>query len=421
MALSEKEKRVLDQMDSDELVKLAAAMGNITAPTGYEQAMADFVLDWLRSNGFHNSFQQKISEDRSNTIGIFRGQGGGKTLIFNSHMDTGDGMPARPGDPLPVGPRSWVEGTRLYGKTVVNDRGPMAAFMIATKAIRDSGLAVRGDIIMTMVVGEIGMGPVDEFQGPKYIGKGLGSRHAVTHGVTGDYALVAETTNFGVTWVEAGAAYFKVSLAGKSLYTPKLPKRGLPTKDNPSALIKMIPVIQAIEQWAAEYEERYTRKYAAGVMVPKVGIGAIRGGQPYKPSVSPSSCSIYVDVRVPPFLEFAQVERELKEAVLSQGMGGEVQMFMVRKGYEGKNVEPLVGAIRNAHKAVRGTECPPMPAPETSMWRDVNIFNEVGIPAATFGFTRNSPQKGEDFTEIPDLVDCAKMYALAAMELCGID
>jgi acetylornithine deacetylase/succinyl-diaminopimelate desuccinylase-like protein len=98
-------------------------------------------------------------------------------------------------------------------------------------------------------------------------------------------------------------------------------------------------------------------------------------------------------------------------------MGGTVELFMARKGYEGKNVEPLVQAIRASHKAVRGTDCPPMPAPETSMWRDVNIFNEVGIPAATFGFTRNTPPKGTDFAEISDLVDCAKVYALVALEI----
>ena len=226
MPSDNKEKRVIDKIDSEELVHLAMTMGNIAAPTGYEQSMADFVLGWLRSNGFPNSFQQKISEDRSNTIGIFTGRGGGKTLIFNSHMDTGDGMPENPGDPLPPGPKAWVQGTKLYGKTVQNDRGPMAAFMIATKAIKDSGVPLKGDIIMTMVVGEIGMGPIDEFQGPKYIGKGLGSRHAVTHGVTGDFSLVAETTGFGVTWVEAGAAYFKVSVTGKPLYLPSFPNVG---------------------------------------------------------------------------------------------------------------------------------------------------------------------------------------------------
>ena len=102
----------------------------------------------------------------------------------------------------------------------------MAAFMIATKAIKNSGIQLAGDIIMTMVVGEIGMGPVDEFRGAKYIGKGFGSRHAVTHGVNGDFALIAETTDFGVTWIEAGAAYFKITLEGRGFYTPRIPPRG---------------------------------------------------------------------------------------------------------------------------------------------------------------------------------------------------
>lgn len=419
MSLTETQLRVVERIDAEELVSLATAMGNVTAPTGYEQAMADFVLEWLKSNGFDSAFQQNISEGRSNTIGILKGGGGGRRLIFNSHMDTDEGQPDRPGLPLPPGPKAWVEGSRVYGRTVQNDRGPMAAFMLATRAIRDSGVALAGDVVMTMVVGEIGQGAVDEFQGPQYIGKGLGTRHAVDHGITGDFALVAECTSFGVTWVEAGAAYFKVTIGGKTLYTPKLPKRGGPVTENPSALLRMIPVIQAIEKWAAEYEERYTKKYDAGLMVPKVGIGAIRAGQPFKPSLSPRSCSIYIDVRVPPFLEFSQVERELTDAVRSQGMGGEVQLYMARRGYEGKNVGPLVGAIRNAHKSVRGFDCPPVPPAETSMWRDLNIYNEVGIPSATFGFTRNSPPGQTDYTEIPDLVDCAKMYALVAMEICG--
>ena len=53
------------------------------------------------------------------------------------------------------------------------------------------------------------------------------------------------------------------------------------------------------------------------------------------------------------------------------------------------------------------------------MWRDINIFNEVGIPAATFGMPRKSaPDAVERFVEIKDIVDAAKMYALVAMEIC---
>ena len=182
----------------------------------------------------------------------------------------------------------------------------------------------------------------------------------------------------------------------------------------------MIPVIEAIEKWTVEYENKYTVDYPVGKMVPKVSIGAIRAGAPYKPSTTPKSCSIYVDVRVPPPLEFIQMERELKEIIGSVGLGGIVECFMARKGYEGKNVEPLVKAIQNAHVAVRGSQPPPVSTPETSMWRDINIFNEVGIPAVTFGMPRKSaPDVAERFVEIKDIVDAAKMYALVAMEICG--
>jgi len=418
--LRREEENVLKLIDETELVDLSIAMGNITAPSGYEQPMADFVLQWLKETGFEKSYQQQLVEGRANTIGILKGQGGGKNLIFNSHMDSEQGMPVRFGQERPPGPKAWLdEKGRIFGQAVQNDRGPMAAFMIATKAIKNSAFTLRGDIIMTMVVGEIGMAPVDEFSGHKYIGKGYGSRHAVAHGILGDYALVAETTDFGVTWIEAGAAYFKVTLTGRGIYTPRLPERGA-LKDNSNAIIKMTAVIQAIEKWAVEYEKKYTIEYPVGKMVPKVSIGAIRGGAPYKPSTTADSCSIYVDVRVPPPVGFVQVEKELREVVLAQGLGGEVECFMSRKGYEGKNVEPLVDAIRSAHKIVRGTEPPPIDTPETSMWRDVNIFNEVGISAVTFGMPRKSaPDVTQRFVEVRDIVDAAKMYALVALRICS--
>jgi acetylornithine deacetylase/succinyl-diaminopimelate desuccinylase-like protein len=127
-------------------------------------------------------------------------------------------------------------------------------------------------------------------------------------------------------------------------------------------------------------------------------------------------------VRVPPPTSFGDVEKELKEAVLSAGFDGDVQLYMARRGYEGKDVEPLVESIRKSHRAIRGGECPPVTTPEISMWRDVNIFNEVGIPSVTFGFPRKTvPGVSEKFVEIDDLVDCAKTYALVALDTCGAD
>lgn len=420
MTLNDTQKKVIEKIDEKELLDLTVGLGSITAPSGYEQPVADYVEAWFGSHGFH-AYQQNLCEGRSNTIGILKGTGGGKKLIFNSHMDSDMALPPLPGGPIPPGPKVRVEGKRIFGKTVQNDRGPMATFLVAAKAIKKAGVPLKGDVIMTAVVGEIGMGPIDEFQGPRYIGKGYGSRHAVAHGVTGDFALVAETTDFGVTWIEAGAAYFKVTVHGTGYYTPRLPPRGA-LKDNPNPIIRMTAVIQAIENWAVEYEEKNKVQYPVGVMVPRVAIGAIRGGLPFSPSTGIDRCSIYVDVRVPPPLSFLEVEKELTQVVSSQGFPSEVELYMARKGYEGKNVEPLVESVRKAHWAIREKDCPPVSTPEISMWRDVNVFNEVGIPAATFGFPRRSePGLTERFVDIDDMVDCAKMYALVALDVCGVE
>ena len=54
-------------------------------------------------------------------------------------------------------------------------------------------------------MGEIGQSPVDEFQGSRYMGKGLGTKFLVDHGILADYALVAEACGGGMTWAEAGS------------------------------------------------------------------------------------------------------------------------------------------------------------------------------------------------------------------------
>ena len=80
------------------------------------------------------------------------------------------------------------------------------------------------------VVGEIGLEPVDEFQPPAYVAKEAGTRYAITHGGVTDYALVSEGTDFGIVGVEAGKAFFKITVFGNDLtiYTPYIQR---PTYD----------------------------------------------------------------------------------------------------------------------------------------------------------------------------------------------
>ncbi len=101
----------------------------------------------------------------------------------------------------------------------------------------------------------------------------------------------------------------------------------------------------------------------------------------------------------------------------------EVTPYQWARGYIAKNAEPLINAITEAHRFVLHSE-PADPSPsELSMWRDLNVFNEVGIPSVCYG----APRQKESFTEVQDramkvddLVAATKVYALTAMNLCGV-
>jgi len=63
------------------------------------------------------------------------------------------------------------------------------------------------------------------------------------------------------------------------------------------------------------------------------------------------------------------------------------------------------------------------------MWRDMNVFNELGVPAVSYGFRTGyigdaSERSAQDelntfHVRIPDLVDCSKIYALTALGICS--
>jgi acetylornithine deacetylase/succinyl-diaminopimelate desuccinylase-like protein len=412
---------VVATIDPREVVDLALALGNIDSPTGSEGPAGEFVYDWLASNGFRPR-KFALVEDRFNVAAWLDGTGGGYSLIFNAHLDTTlrpDAVwSARdPADPLYHS--AWVEGDEIYGDGVVNDKGPMAAFLVAAKAIRDAGYRLRGDLIVSAVAGEISREPVEEWQGPAYLSKDLGARFMVTHGAVADFALVAEGTGFGIVGVEPGKAHFKVIVFTDSprYYTPYLPR---PTGivDAPNAIVRASAVIEAFERWAYGYEVRNRYDGPAGTIVPKASINAIRSGYPYNVTSTPQICSLYVDTRILPGANPLDVRDELREVLAEVGVEGTVELYLYRPGFEARGAERLIEAVRRCHDQV--FDAPPsiVGTPVTSMWRDTNAFNELGIPAISYA-PRSASHAARKSIKVKDLTDAAVVYARIAMDLCN--
>jgi acetylornithine deacetylase/succinyl-diaminopimelate desuccinylase-like protein len=409
-------------VDERELVELALALGNLDSPTGSEGEASDFVFEWLVRVGF-SPRRLGLFPDRANVVARLPGVGGGSSLLFNGHLDTTIARDELLTTPL-AGAReyheAWREGELLVGNGIVNNKGVMASWLVACKALRESDVVLAGDVVLTSVVGEIGLEPVDEFQPPEFVAKEAGARFVVNRGVTADYAVVAEGTDFCLCWVEAGKAFFKVSVFGEEppLYTPYLP-RPTSVEDSPNAIVRSLRVIEAIEEWAVGYEREHTYRCEGGTVVPKVSVNAVRSGVPWKITKTPSVCHLYVDARITPEQDVRGVERELLGVLAEVEVPTVVEPFVYRRGYEAQGVEPLVEKVENAHKRVFGGK-PGRPIdPITSMWRDSNVFNEVGIPTVVYG--PGASVGGGNFTmDINDLVKAAHVYAAIAIEVCGI-
>jgi acetylornithine deacetylase/succinyl-diaminopimelate desuccinylase-like protein len=423
MKIDARAQSVLDKIDVDELVKVALELGNIDSPTGSEGPVGEYVYDWLTRHGF-SAKKVALMPDRPNVVGVLPGTSYGRSLVFNSHMDTTihkDEWWTTRHAADPVFHCAWRDGDTLYGNGVCNDKGPMATWLLAAKAIKDSGVKLKGDLVLMAVVGEIGVEPVDEFQSPAYLAKEAGTRFAITHGGVADYALVAEGTDFGLVGVEAGKAFFKITVFGNDLpiYTPYIPRPN-PIEKNPSAIVRMAPLIQRIDEWAYDYEQKNRYECPGGVIVPRVNIGAIRGGVPYKITKTVQQCAIYVDVRITPVQNPLDIREELRRIVAGAGLEGEVELYTYRPAFEAdpQKVAPLKGAISRAHEAIIGG-APPLAAPPfSSMWRDINPFNEMRIPAITYG-PGVSVGAGTFGMKISDLVTGTKLYALTALDLCN--
>ncbi len=420
--------RVVDRLSEPEVIELALALGNIDSPAGQEREAGEYIFRWLQERELEPRRAGLIPE-RFNVVGRLRGAGEGPTLVFNSHMDTSvsaDEIWSTIHAADPIYHKAWQEGEFIYGNGVCNDKGAMAAWMVACDTIRRSGVKLAGDVLLTMVVGEIGLEPVDEYLAPSYLAKEAGARFILNRGYVGNFALVAEGTDFRVGWTEAGKTFFKIRVFGEEppVYTPYV-TRSSPL--SPNAIVRMVPVIQRIEEWAKEYEIANRYESPGGIVEPRVNIGAIRGGLPYKITKTSQVCAIYLDVRITPAQHPEEVRRELVRVLQSAGMPFDVELYAYRRAYDGVQGsgskgenDHLVGSIKAAHQAMFGRKPERCLPQHTSMWRDVNAFHEAGIPAVMYG-PGVSMLGGRLALKAEDLARAAKLYTWIAMEACGVE
>ncbi|MCC6777736.1 MAG: peptidase dimerization domain-containing protein [Hyphomicrobiales bacterium] len=198
-------------------------------------------------------------------------------------------------------------------------------------------------------------------------------------------------------------------------YTPFVPDAEVDAR-HPNAIVRAGIFIPLLQEWARQYEKRFVYSCQDGTIVPKAVIGAIRGGNPYHVTRTSELCALYLDCRLTPESDPLAVRRELRELLASAGLPGTVELFLYRRSYAAGGAGLLLDGLRRAHRDTFGAELELAAPVFSSMWRDVLIFNEMGIPAITYGPPRSFRKQA---MSIDDLASAAAVYARVAIEVCG--
>ena len=278
---------------------------DIASPTGHEAGVAHYLVERMRKSGLDTDLPL-VDTGRPNAVGHLRGRGDGLNLLFTGHMDTsysgdeeylsGDGF-----KPMGIVRDGWV-----WGLGANNMKSGLACALVAIEAIAKAGIRLDGDISFGGVVGEIEKTAIEEFQGVEYSGYGIGSRHLVTHGVTADFALLAEPTGLRIARANMGCIWLRITVGGTVAHSALTHRPGVV-----NAIAVMHELQADIAQWARDYQAAHEFMGER----PNVTIAAIRGGAPWRLSRNPFDCCLYLDIRTVPGQTVDNVKRELRRVL----------------------------------------------------------------------------------------------------------
>ncbi|MCJ7620105.1 MAG: M20/M25/M40 family metallo-hydrolase, partial [Anaerolineae bacterium] len=236
--LLEVEERVLRAVDVEGMLDFLCSLIAVPSLVGDEVAGQEHVAAQMKSCGlevdvWELDFDQlskhpffSTEEERQRGLGVAGVMGednGGRSLILNGHVDV---VPAGDEDMWHYPP--W-EGTiaegRVYGRGAVDMKGGLCCALFAAKALRDSGVRLKGRLMVESVIGEED--------------GGVGTLAAVLRGYTADGAIVAEPTELIVAPAQAGAFNFRVTIPGKAAH-------GCVREEGVSPIEKFVPIHQAL-------------------------------------------------------------------------------------------------------------------------------------------------------------------------------
>ncbi len=380
---------LLGQVDAGRLEALTLELTRIRSYTGDTREVAAAYARHLEQIGLEVEVLRDFPNAPS-VVARLRGSSGGRTLELNGHLDT-----------VPVDhPAPYVADGRLYGRGAADMKGGLAAMAEAARVIAESGLRLKGDLLLVAH----GLHEAPD-------GHGEDLSDLVRRGIKGDAVIITEISADVLPVVGLGLSIFDATVrrpgdASHELLTPP---------GTPHPIRGAVSLVNLMEARHAELARN---------PIPYVGaesyfLGILHGGDFFNRWTN--ACRVVGTRRYGPDTAFADVEAELREMVrrveAETGCSVELALTRVRDGFRVAETEPIVVALREAYRAVAGRE---LPLVGSRMVGDAPIFiQEGGVPAVYHGPGGTGAHADLESVPIAELVRAAKVYVRTALAYVG--
>ena len=360
-------------------------------PPGNEKAMAEYIYTTMKDWGFDPQYVYKPEPERPSVAVVYKGTEGKPRLVLNGHIDVvPEGDPERWSVPPFEG---VVKEGKVYGRGACDMKGGVAAAIMAAKAVKESGVKLRGDLVLQFAMGE-------------ETGE-AGTKSMLEAGYGGDWGIVLEPSDLRVMTAQKGLAWYHFNLKGRPTHASR-PHQGI------NAIDKAVKLISAIQRYHEEIGRRTHPLCGTAVC----SVTMIRAGT--KENVIPESCWLALDRRMIPGETAGQVDDEIEGITRRLGeedpdFNCDLKRVMVYESAEIPVDHEIAEVVRRNTKEITGVYPPPSGTVASTDQR--NFINDAGIPAITWGPGWGKSHELDEFVEISQVMDCVRILALTILDL----
>jgi acetylornithine deacetylase len=355
---------------------------------------------------------------RPQLIARLAGRGGGRSLVFNGHIDVVSAEPRKAWTSGPFAPE--VRDGNLYGRGSCDMGGGIAAMLVAAETLAAVGIELAGDLLVATNTDEES--------------SGAGGTALVQRGLRADAGIVTEPTGFDVWTACRGSEYCEIEILGRpghaEVRQPDWRRGGAV-----NAIEKAVVVIKAIESLRREWSERPGLGHEV-LARPSLLPTMARAGE--WPVTYPAQCTLTLAVMYLPAQADTsgwgsavrdEVDQRIRrESALHDDWLAEHPPVIKWwpnpvMPLEIPRSEPIVGTMLDA----TGDVGRPGRLGGLDSWYDgATLTKLAGIPSIGFGPPGFNPDGTtvahtvDEFVPVDGLVGCAKALAVAAIRFCGL-